>query len=136
MANNAIKIPGAHLIMALCLPLAALLGYFLAEPMESGSLAVIVFVMFVLAVPLLMKWHHPMLILSWNAIITPVMLPGQPQIWMVGSAASLLFALLNRAVDQDSRFIYIPSLVNPILFLTAVALITAWITGGIGLRVF
>jgi len=136
MANTTIKIPRAHLIMALCLPLAVLLGYFLAEPMESGSMAVIVLVIFVLAVPLLMKWHHPILVLSWNACITPVMLPGQPQIWIPVAAASLLFALLNRAVNPESRFIYVPSLVNPLLFLTAVVLVTAWVTGGIGLRVF
>jgi hypothetical protein len=136
MANTAIKIPRAHLIMALCLPLAVLLGYFLAEPMESGSMAVIVFVIFVLAVPLLMKWHHPILVLSWNAVINPVMLPGQPLIWVPVAAASLVFALLNRAVNPDSRFIYIPSLANPLLFLTAVVILTAWMTGGIGLRSF
>lgn len=136
MANTAIKIPRAHLIMALCLPVAVLLGYFLAEPMESGSMGVIVFVAFVLAVPLLMKWHHPILVLSWNACINPIMLPGQPQIWIPMAAASLVFALLNRAVDPDSRFIYVPSLVNPLLFLAAVLLVTAWIRGGIGLRTF
>jgi hypothetical protein len=136
MANTTIKIPRAHLIMALCLPLAVLLGYFLAEPMESGSMAVIVLVMFVLAVPLMMKWHHPILVLSWNAYITPVLLPGQAQIWLPVAAASLLFALLNRAVSPETRFIYIPSLANSLLFLAAVVLITAWATGGIGLRSF
>jgi hypothetical protein len=136
MANTTIKIPRAHLIMALCLPLAVLVGYFLAEPLESGSMAVIVLVMFVLAVPLMMKWHHPVLVLSWNACITPVFLPGQAQIWVPVAAASLLFALLNRAVTPEARFIYVPSLANPLLFLAAVVLITAFATGGIGLRSF
>jgi len=136
MANTAIKIPRAHLIMALCLPLAVLLGYFLAEPMESGSMAVIVFVMFVLAVPVLMKWHHPILVLSWNACVAPVVLPGQPQLWILAAAASVLFAVLNRAVAPDLRFIYIPSLVNPLLYLTAMVVLTACLTGGIGLRSF
>src|SRR5712664_197600 len=136
MANTTIKIPRAHLIMALCLPMAVLLGYFLAEPMESGSMAVIVMVMFVLAVPLMMKWHHPILVLSWNACIAPVFLPGQAQIWLPVAAASLLFALLNRAVNAEARFIYVPSIANSLLFLAAVVLITAWATGGIGLRSF
>src|SRR2546425_636943 len=35
---NTINIPRTHLIMGLCLPLAVLLGYFLAEPMESGGI--------------------------------------------------------------------------------------------------
>lgn len=120
--------------MALCLPLAVLLGYFLAEPMESGSMAVIVLVMFVLAVPLLMKWHHPILVLSWNACITPVFLPGQPLIWLPVAVASLAFAILNRSVDPDSRFIYVPSIANALLLIGAVTLITAWMNGGIGLR--
>ncbi len=42
---NAINIPKTHLIMGLSLPLAVLLGYFIAEPMELGSLAVVVFVL-------------------------------------------------------------------------------------------
>lgn len=134
MANTTIKIPRAHLIMALCLPLAVLLGYFLAEPLESGSVAVIVLVMFVLAVPLLMKWHHPILVLSWNACIYPVTLPGQPQIWILAAAASLLFAALNRSVNPENRFLYVPSISNSLLFLTAVVLLTACINGGIGIR--
>lgn len=134
MANTTIKIPRAHLIMALCLPLAVLLGYFLAEPMESGSMAIIVLVLFVLGVPLMMKWHHPILVWCWNAFITPVFLPGQPQIWVPVAAASMVFALLNRAVNPENRFIYIPSIANSLLFLAAVVLITAWATGGIGIR--
>jgi len=136
MANTTIKIPRAHLIMALCLPMAVLLGYFLAEPMESGSMAIIVLIMVVLAVPLMMKWHHPLLVLSWNAWVTPAMLPGQPQIWVPVAAASLLFALLNRAVSPENRFIYVPSIANSLLFIAAVLLITALATGGIGLRSF
>jgi len=136
MANTTIKIPRAHLIMALCLPLAVLLGYFLAEPMESGSMAIIVLVMFVLAVPLMMKWHHPILVLCWNACINPVVLPGQAQIWLPVAAASLLFALLNRAVNPEARFIYVPSIASSLLFVAAVVLITAWATGGIGIRSF
>src|SRR5882762_8457848 len=99
MANTTINIPRAHLIMALCLPLAVLIGYFLAEPMESGSLAVVVFVMFVLAVPLLMKWHHPMLVLGWNTTMAFAFMPGQPYAWMLLAGTGLLFAVLNRSVN-------------------------------------
>ena len=46
---SSINIPKTHLIMGLCLPLAVLLGYFLAEPLDSASLAVVVFVLVILA---------------------------------------------------------------------------------------
>jgi hypothetical protein len=134
MANTAIKIPRAHLIIALCLPLAVLVGYFLAAPMDSGSMAVIVMVMFVLAVPLLIKWHHPGLVLAWNSTIAFTFMPGQPYAWMAMAAASLLFAVLNRSVDPQFRFISVPSLTKPLIFFSAVIAITCLTTGGIGLR--
>jgi hypothetical protein len=133
---NTIKIPRAHLVMALCLPLATLLGYFLAEPMDSGSVAVVVLVLAVLAVPLLMKWYHPMLVVSWNLYIIPAFLPGRPLAWMMMAPIALLFALLNRSVSPDHRFISNPSVTKSLVFLTVVVLVTAQLTGGIGFHAF
>src|SRR5262249_9987724 len=113
---------------------AVLLGYLLAEPLDSASLGVIVFVLVILGVPLLMKWHHPLLILSWNAYVNPFFLPGSPGLWMIMAFASLLFALLNRSVNSENRFVYVPSLVRPLLFLLAVVVVTAFMTGGLGIR--
>jgi len=120
--------------MALCLPLAVLLGYMLAEPMDGGTFAVITLVLVVLSVPLIMKWNHPMLVLAWNCFVAPAFLPGQPQAWMIMAPVALLFAMLNRAVNPDQRFISVPSVTRPLLFLLAVILLTAWMTGGIGFR--
>jgi O-antigen ligase len=131
---NTINIPKAHLIMALCLPLAVLLGYFVANPLESGSLAVVILVLFVLAVPLLMKWHHPLVLLCWNSGISFYFLPGQPSLWLLIAFASLLFAVLNRSVSEGHRFVYVPSVTISLLFLLAVVLATAILTGGVGLR--
>ncbi len=75
---NTINIPKTHLIMGLSLPLAVLLGYFVAEPMELGSMAVVVFVLVMLAIPLMMKWYYPLLVSGWNAAICPAFLPGRP----------------------------------------------------------
>ena len=97
---NTINIPRPHLIMALCLPLAVLLGYFLAEPMDSGSLAVVVFVLAVISVPLMMKWHYPLLLFSWNAAICPMFLPGQPQLWMLMAVVALLSELLITTLEN------------------------------------
>src|SRR5713226_2470738 len=104
MANTTINIPKPHLIMGLCLPLAVLIGYFLAEPLESGSIAVVLLVLMVLSVPILMKWHHPLLVLCWNASITPYFVPGRPYLWMIMAVASLFFAALNRSVTARHGF--------------------------------
>src|SRR5258708_7684899 len=133
---NTIKIPRTHLIMGLCLPLAVLLGYLLAEPLDSASIATVVMVLAVFSVPALMKWHHPLLVLGWNVTLALFILPGSPQLWVVLAPVCLLFAVLNRSVDPFRRFIWVPSLIWPVVFLGAVVFGTALVTGGIGLRIF
>src|SRR5215831_15417107 len=107
MANTTFQVPKAHIAMAICLPLAVLLGYVLAEPLESGSIAVVVFVLVLLAVPVVLKWHHPILIFCWNAALFPVFLPGRAALWLPLSGASVLIAILNRAISPQKRFINI-----------------------------
>jgi len=117
------------------MPLAVLLGYFLAEPLEPESLVVVLLVLTTLSVPLMMKWHHPLLVLSWNLALTPFFVPGRPLLWVVMAFASLLIAVLNRSVNPHKQFLYIPSLARPLLFFGAVVVITALLTGGFGLRI-
>src|ERR1051326_4389954 len=123
-AASAISIPRTHLIMGLCLPLAVLLGYFLAQPLDAGSMAVVILVISVLSVPLLMKWHHPLLILCWNLTANPLFLPGRPALWALMGMTSLFFAILSRSVNPHRRFVQVPSVTRPILFLAAVVMIT------------
>ena len=54
----------SHLIYGLCLPLAVRLGYFLAEPLESGSIAIVVLVLSVISLALLMRWYLALFFLS------------------------------------------------------------------------
>src|SRR5437764_1464768 len=97
------KLPKAYLALGLCLPLAILLGYLVAEPLESSSLAVIILVFSVLVTPLLMKWYHPLLILSWNACITPYFFPGQFSLWVLIAFVGFFFAILNRSVNPERK---------------------------------
>jgi hypothetical protein len=121
--------------MGLCLPVAVLLGYFLAEPMDTSSLGVVVLVLSVLCVPLLMKWNHPLLVLGWNAMMMLPFLPGNLLVSAVIGPLAFLFAVLNRSVNPDRRFIRVPSVSRALLFLTAIIVGTAFLTGGIGFRV-
>lgn len=124
-----------HLIFGLCLPLAVLLGYTLADVQDPASRVVVLIAFAVLAIPLLMKWYHPLLILSWNAVIQPA-LPGNPHLWYLVAAAGLLIAILNRSINPEAEFLVEPSLNRPIITLTVVIIVTAMLTGGIGLRIF
>ena len=133
---NALTVSRSQLIYGLCLPLAVLVGYCLADPMESGSLAVVLLVIAVLSVPILMHWHYPLLILSWNAALNPFFLPGRPYLWMILAVISLFFSLVDRSVDPARRFVRVPSLTFSLLFILAVVLITGAFRGGYGLRTF
>lgn len=133
MANTFV-VSRNHLIFGLCLPVAVLVGYLLADPLESSSLAVVVMILSVLLVPLLMRWHHPLLILTWNAMINPTFLPGRPYLWMLIAFVSLLFAALGRAVNAERKFLNVPTLTWPVLSFLAVVLVTAKLTGGFGVR--
>ncbi len=133
---HSVVISRSHLIYGVCLPLAVLIGYLLAEPLESGSVAVVVLVLCVLSIPVLLRWHHALLIFSCNAAISPYFMPGRPTLWMVSAILSFFFLILNRSMGQDVRLFRARNVSWSLLFLGTVALVTAYSTGGIGFGSF
>ncbi len=99
-------------------------------------MAVVVLVLSILSIPLLMRWHHPMLVFSCNAVMMPYFIPGRPELWMVMTAISLFFSVLNRSVGQDLRFFQARNVSYSLIFLGLVVMGTAWLNGGIGLSAF
>jgi len=122
--------------MTLVLPLAVILGYFLVDPMDPSSVAVVGAVLSALLLPLMMQWYHPILIFLWNAAMAPAFLPGSPALWMPVALVGLLIAVLNRSVNRSFQFISVPSITYPLFFLLAVMGITAYFSGGIGSQLF
>jgi hypothetical protein len=133
--GNPLAIIRALLIYGICVPLAIYLGYLLATPLDLGTLMAVGFVLLVLVLPLLLRWHHPLLILSWNLNVVVFFLPGQPQLWLLMAGASLAIALVQRTLSRQSKFLLVRPLVLPVLFLLAVIVATGWFTGGLGLRI-
>ncbi|MDB6123736.1 MAG: O-Antigen ligase [Pedosphaera sp.] len=131
---NTFAVSRSHLIYGVCLPLAVLVGYLLASPLESSSIAVVVLVLSVLSIPILMRWHHPLLIISWNAVISPAFLPGNPYLWSIMAGLSLFFSLLNRSLGHNLNFFRASSVSKSLIFFGIVVLATASLTGGIGVR--
>ena len=124
-SNTALR---AAIIYAVILPLALYVGYLLAEGGTVNKLFV-AFVIFVLLLPLLLKWYHPMLFLVWNTTAMIGFLPGAPHFWLLMAAISLTIAVLQRTLTAEMRFISVPSLTFPIVFLLLVVLLTARQTG-------
>lgn len=128
--------PRQILILLIVLPIAALVGYLLADPMQIESAAGVGLVIAAMLLPLALKWHHTMLVLSWNAVVIVFFLPGDPYLWMLMSVLSFGFTVLNRFLDPNMRFNHVPSVTWTLLLLALVVLVTAKITGGVGMRSF
>src|SRR5689334_9562197 len=130
MANSFVA-SRIQLIYAACLPLAVLLGYFLSDPLDPSSILMVFLVLAVLSIPVLIRWHHPLLIFTWNAAFAPYFIPGQPFLWMALAFVSLGFGLVSRFTNPDVKFVWVASLSKPLVFLVAIVLITAWLRGGV-----
>jgi len=123
------------IVYGVCVPLAVFLGYLLATPMDTASATAVELIFFVLAIPLLLRWHHPWLIATWNSTLLLFFLPGKPQVWIGLAAVSLGISLLQYTLNRKMRFLHAPSVMWPLLFLTAVILVTARFTGGLGVKI-
>lgn len=119
----------------LSLLMAVVLGFVLATPAEFLTFLVVAAVLMVLFTPVLLRWHHALLIFSIKATVMIYFLPGQPYLWMLMAILSFGFAVLRRALEKDSGFVHVPPVAYSLIALTIVVLVTAKLTGGIGFRV-
>lgn len=100
-AQNAFRSLFAYVFLV---PTALALGYLLATSnvgpnIELSSLAPFIFVFGLLSVPLLLKWHQALLLVTLNMTAVLFFLPGSPQIWFGTAALSFAMALGHRALD-------------------------------------
>src|SRR5207253_3861723 len=93
-------------------------------------------VAFLLTIPLLLKWHHEMLIICWNLGAMFFFLPGRPEAWLAAAWMSFIFACLQYILNPRQKFLSVPSVTKPLLFLVAVVVTTAICRGGFGLAAF
>jgi hypothetical protein len=122
------------IIYAICIPVAIFVGYRLTNPLTYSTFAVVGMFLLLLLFPVLVRWHHLLLIASWNVVAVMFFIPGQPAVSLVMVAMSLGIALLQKAMDRDVRFLSAPSLTASLIVLAVVVLFTAKLTGGIGIK--
>jgi hypothetical protein len=134
--NNAAAIIRSLIIYGLCLPMAVYLGYVLAIPWGRGDFAFIFLILCLPLIPVLMKWHHLLLVASWNMSMVLFFVQGAPYLWMAMTAISLLLTVLQFILKRDVHFATVPTVALPLLFLGLVIVLTAQLTGGIGLAAF
>lgn len=141
MTSSNSNLAKSLLIYALALPFALYIGWlvgqlrnnFVEDYLTWYQLGI--FVAF-LAFPLVVKWHRPLLFLSWNTTIVLFFFPGRPYLWLAAAFLSLVVSVVQRTLLREMRFIYAPSVLLPVLYLLAVIFATGLLTGGFGLHIF
>lgn len=118
----------ASLFISLCV------GYKLANPLSVSTMAVVGSVMMVLFSPVFLRWHFPMLVLSWSVGLQVFFLPGTPPVWMLMTAISLVITVSTLILKPDFRLDIPPSILWTLVCLVVVVIVTAALSGGIGLR--
>jgi hypothetical protein len=126
---NRYKIFAAYIF---AVPLALLLGILAASP-DDFSFMLIGMLLFFLALPIFLRWHHALLIIFWNSAFIAFFLPSQPDFWLVFAAFSFGISALSHVMGHRP-FLSVPEMTRPLFFLAAVVLGTAWYHGGIGIR--
>jgi hypothetical protein len=126
----------ALLIYAAALPLALLIGYMMATPTDFSTVATLGAVLGFLSIPLVLKWHRPLLFLTWNMTAVLFFLPGRPQIWVFTAFASFGVMIVQKTLISRCRWLKAPMVTAPLLAVICVVLVTANFTGGLGLAAF
>ena len=134
MNKNTPAILKTLIIYALIVPLAIWIGYLLAAPADRDTFSIGGILALILCAPLLLKWHHFLLISTWNLGLTIFFLPGSPPVWLLMTVLSLFLSVLHRTINSEARFLSAPSLTWPLIFFLGVVFMTAKLTGGIGLH--
>ena len=124
---NRYKVLTAYLF---AVPLALLLGFLAASPGET-TFMLIGMLLFCLALPLFLTWHHALLIIFWNSAFDAFFLPGQPSFWLVVVALSFGLSVLSHVMGRRP-FLRVPEMTAPLVFMAGVVVITGWCRGGIG----
>jgi O-antigen ligase len=125
-----------QVIIGLCVPLAVLVGFLVAEPMRLGSMFLGALVAILLTFPLLVRWHHPLLIFSLNSAFYLGFLPGGAAPWLPLALFGFVLFLLNRSLHAPLNLRRMDSVGFALLILLAVILATMFMTGGFAMRLF
>ncbi len=132
--NNMPAVLRSLIVYAVCIPLAVWLGFLLADPFDKSTFSYFGVMALILCTPILLRWHHLLLVFSWNFLMTIFFLPGAPTLWLPMVAMSFGISVLHRSLNSEAHFISAPQIARPLIFLLAVIFFTAEMTGGFGMK--
>ena len=128
----------ALVIYGLCIPLALFIGFQISDLAwaTKESLRTMGVIFAVLLIPVMLKWHRPVLFFCLNASMVVFLLPGYPKLGLVMVAISLFFSILHRIMQPQATFLHAPEISRPVIAVIAVLMMTAMLRGGVGFSAF
>src|SRR5580704_15482380 len=132
--TNASSLFRSLIIYSVCLPLAIVVGYLLATPLDRDSAVTLMIMLSLMTVPMFLRWHYPWMLLAWNMNAILFFLPGRPFVGLIMVIISFSVSVLQYILNRQLKFISVPMIAKPLLFILLVVLLTARFTGGIGLN--
>src|SRR6266571_5259857 len=103
------------LVYSICVPLAIVLGYLAAQPIDMTTVSVLGPVALLLLAPLLLRWHHTWLIATWNSPLLLFFLRSPA--WIVLGWVSLLISILQYILNRNLKFLRIGPMAKPLIFM-------------------
>ena len=118
-----------HVIFGFCLPIAILVGYILAEPAEVSSFVCLAVILGIVCIPMVIKWHHLLMLFSCNAAMAISFAPGRPSFWEMFGIISICLLMMNRSLGDPINFYKVNQISKSLIFLTIIVLGTAYANG-------
>ena len=134
--NNVPAILRLFIIYVVCAVLAIIVGCSLTNPLTYSTFAVVSIIALILVLPLLLRWHYPLLLFAWYTNITLFFIKGMPTVWLALVVLSLGISIMHRALSKDMHFIRVPQITWSLICMIGIVVVTAKLTGGFGLRAF
>ena len=115
------------------IPLAILVGYLLTDPLDFGTLGFFGLITILLLSPIFIRWYYPILVFSMGCPAICFFLVGRPPLWQAMALLGFGIVVVERTISSR-RFHSVPVVTWPLLYIAAMAYLTARLTGGIGLH--
>lgn len=123
------------ILYGVCVVLSIIIGVLMTNPLTYAAFGFVGGLCAILFLPILLRWHHPIMIFCWSTPITVFFLKGDPKLCLVMITLSLAISVTERVLNQK-RFINVPQINWALISLIGIVLITAKFTGGFGLKAF
>jgi hypothetical protein len=90
----------SFVVYAACAVVAIIIGVLMTNPMTYSSLGFMAVLCAVLLIPILMKWHRQLMLISWFMPVMMFFIKGDPNLFLVMITLSLTATIVERAMGQ------------------------------------